>query len=94
MSGEILRLIMMRLTSKESCFSFLEHWYVFALSISVCLIASYAYVWYTHPVYMMSTTVMADDDDNDISQSILDEVGVMGKREILKMKLQSLVLEV
>jgi tyrosine-protein kinase Etk/Wzc len=65
---------------KKVLFLILEHWYVFALSISFCLVVSYAYAWYTHPVYEMSTTVMVSDDGNDISQSILDEVGVMGKK--------------
>lgn len=58
----------------------LDYWYVFALSIGFCLICSYAYNWYTHPVYMMSATVLVSDEGNDISQGILDEVGMFGKK--------------
>ena len=58
----------------------LENWYFFAASIILCLTISYAYTWYVHPVYEMTTTVLVEDDGNDISQGILDEVGVIGKK--------------
>lgn len=57
-----------------------ENWYLFAISIALCLATSYLYNWYVHPVYEMSTTVLVEDEGNDISQSILDEVGVIGKK--------------
>ncbi|MDC0303415.1 polysaccharide biosynthesis tyrosine autokinase [Flavobacteriales bacterium] len=61
-------------------FLVLENWLFYAFSIVACLIIAYGYAWYTHPMYKMSTTVLVNDEGNDISQSILDEVGVMGKK--------------
>ncbi|MCF8460887.1 MAG: polysaccharide biosynthesis tyrosine autokinase [Flavobacteriales bacterium] len=58
----------------------LENWLLFAVSILLALIISYAYVWYSQPVYEMTTTVLVDDQGSDISQNILDEVGVVGKK--------------
>ena len=58
----------------------LENWLLFAISIILCLVVSYAYVWYSHPVYQMATTVLVEDEGSDISQNILDEVGVLGKK--------------
>lgn len=58
----------------------LENWFLFAVSIAICLSISYLYNWYAHPVYEMTTTVLVEDEGNDISQSILDEVGVIGKQ--------------
>lgn len=74
----------------------LENWWFFVMSVVLCLGLSYAYVWYTHPVYEMSTTVLVEDEGNDISQSILDEVGVLGKKrnienEIAILKSRSLM---
>jgi capsular exopolysaccharide synthesis family protein len=61
-------------------FLVLENWLFYTFSIVACLIIAYGYGWYTHPMYKMSTTVLVNDEGNDISQSILDEVGVMGKK--------------
>lgn len=58
----------------------LEHWYLFVLSVILCLIISYTYLWYTQPVYHMTATVLVEDGASDISQTILDEVGVGGKK--------------
>ena len=58
----------------------LENWYIFAVSVVLFLSLSYLYNWYSHPVYEMTTTVLVEDEGNDISQSILDEVGVFGKK--------------
>ncbi len=58
----------------------LENWKLFLVFVPMGLMMAYAYVWYVHPVYMMETTVLVEDESNDISQSILDEVGVLGKK--------------
>lgn len=58
----------------------LDHWLFFLISIILCVMISYAYLWYAQPVYEMTTTVLVEDDGNDISQSILDKVGVLGKK--------------
>ncbi|MGB0368001.1 MAG: Wzz/FepE/Etk N-terminal domain-containing protein, partial [Flavobacteriales bacterium] len=50
---------------KQVFFLLLEHWYVFVVSIFLCLVGSYAYNWYTHPVYQMATTVLVSDEGND-----------------------------
>jgi uncharacterized protein involved in exopolysaccharide biosynthesis len=61
-------------------FLVLENCLFYTFSIVACLMIAYGYGWYTHPMYKMSTTVLVNDEGNDISQSILDEVGVMGKK--------------
>lgn len=57
----------------------LENIWLFIFSVVLGLGLSYAYMWYTEPVYQMSSTVLVEDEGNDISQTILDEVGVIGK---------------
>ena len=56
----------------------LDKWYLFVIFISISLAVAYAYNWYTHPVFEMRATVLVDDETNDISKSILEEVGVGG----------------
>jgi capsular exopolysaccharide synthesis family protein len=57
----------------------LDNIWLFVCSVVLGLALSYAYMWHTEPVYSMSSTVLVEDEGNDISQSILDEVGVVGK---------------
>ncbi len=57
----------------------LERWPLFLISVVLCLALSYLYNWHTHPRYEMSATIMVQDQGNDISKNILDEVGVLGK---------------
>ena len=57
----------------------LEHWLLLAFSVVIGLAVARAYIWYTHPIYQMTTTVLVEDKDRDISQSILDEVGMVSK---------------
>lgn len=57
-----------------------EHGKLFAVSIFLGLILAYAYIWYTPSSYQMVATVLVEDESSDISQSILDEVGVLGKK--------------
>lgn len=76
----------------------LERWLFFIVSIVVCGIGSYAYIWYVHPQYEMSATIMVQDQGNDISKNILDEVGVVGKNrnienEIAILSSRSLITE-
>ncbi len=58
----------------------LESWKLFLVFVTMGLMLEYAYVWYVHPVYVMEATVLVEDESNDISQSILDEVGVLSKK--------------
>lgn len=58
---------------------FLDSIWLFVGSVFLGLLLSYSYVWFTEPVYSMSSTVLVEDEGNDMSQSILDEVGVIGK---------------
>jgi tyrosine-protein kinase Etk/Wzc len=58
----------------------LDNWILFALCICASLIISYLYVWYAEPNYEMTTTVLVEDQDVDITQSILEEVGVGGSK--------------
>ena len=58
----------------------LEKWKLFLFFIPVGFLIAYGYVWYIHPVYKMQATVLVEDESSDISQSILDEVGVLGKK--------------
>jgi tyrosine-protein kinase Etk/Wzc len=58
----------------------LESWKLFLVFVPMGLMLAYAYVWYVHPVYVMEATVLVEDESNDISQSILDEVGVLSKK--------------
>ncbi|MDP6908379.1 MAG: Wzz/FepE/Etk N-terminal domain-containing protein, partial [Flavobacteriales bacterium] len=54
-----------------------ENWWIFIVCLLVSLACSKAYIWYAQPVYQMATTVLVEDEGSDISQSILDEVGVL-----------------
>lgn len=58
----------------------LDYWWLFAISVSIGLIISYSYIWFSPPIYHATTTVLVEDSGNDISQSILDQVGVGGKK--------------
>ncbi|MBI1287889.1 MAG: polysaccharide biosynthesis tyrosine autokinase [Flavobacteriales bacterium] len=57
-----------------------DKWYLFAIFIFLGILVSYAFVWYSQPTYVMQATVLAEDEGNDISQNILDEVGFLSKK--------------
>lgn len=76
----------------------LDNWILFVISIPLCIGLSYLYTWYAHPVYKMTATVLVADESSDISQSILDEVGVVSKsrnieNEIAILSSRSLISE-
>ena len=59
----------------------MENWKLFAVFIPLGIGIAFGYLWYSHPVYNMTATVLVEDEGgSDISQSILDEVGVLGKK--------------
>ena len=58
----------------------LENWKLFVVSVPFAVFLSYAYIWYAHPIYKMEATVLVEDETADISQSLLDEVGMFGKK--------------
>jgi len=57
-----------------------DKWYLFVVFVCLGVILSYTYVWYAQPIFEMQATVLVDDESNDVSQSILDEVGLVGKK--------------
>ena len=59
----------------------IDHWKLFLISVVATLFFGAFYIWYSHPVYVMKATVVVGDENSDLSQSILDEVGVLGKKK-------------
>lgn len=59
----------------------LDHWKLFLASILVMLCISIFFIWQTPPTFRVKATVLVGDEGSDISQSILDEVGVIGKKK-------------
>ena len=66
---------------RDAWYLMLGHWKLFILSLFLTFSCALFYIWYAHPVFKITATVLVGDESADISQSILDEVGVIGKKK-------------
>ncbi len=59
----------------------LENWKLFASCMFISLLIGAFFIWYSHPEFKMTATVLVGDESSDISQTMLDEVGVISKKK-------------
>ncbi|MFC2175892.1 Wzz/FepE/Etk N-terminal domain-containing protein, partial [Bacteroidota bacterium] len=58
----------------------LENWLFVLVSLTISVSVAYAYVWYKHPTYRMSATVLVHDQSSGMSTDILEEFGMTNKK--------------
>jgi len=62
--------------------SMLGHWYWFLLSLLIALIAGFIYLQLTKPLYVIKSTILVDNQEENTSTEILDKLDIVKKTPV------------